>query len=168
MKLLLNKKLSGLTLIELVVAMVISSIAIMLAFTCYQITYKQYLSHRKNSNEVSEAFLLNALLKRDAVLSVSIMKIDDNTIQFKMNDSVNVTYVFESIDILRSINQLVPDTFKITAAKPTVLFNSDMVPDNGLVDDLVIKGFLHNEPITFTCYKEYGADILMQQLINKE
>jgi prepilin-type N-terminal cleavage/methylation domain-containing protein len=167
MKYLLNKKFKAFTLIELVVTMVISSIVVMLAFTCYEITYKQYLNFRKSNNTVTQVILFNSLFKRDVLLSNLINRIDDNNVLLKMNDTVNVNYFFGSNYVLRKYNEFIPDTFPITSVVVKEQFQSTEVNENGLIDDISISGVVRGENVFFHYDKEYDADILMKQEINK-
>jgi prepilin-type N-terminal cleavage/methylation domain-containing protein len=167
MRYFLNRKIKAFTLIELVVTMVISSIVVMLAFTCYEITYKQYLNFRKSNNTVTQVILFNSLFKQDVLLSDLVSKTDDNDITLRMNDSVSVNYSFGSNYILRKYNELTPDTFPITSVTVKEQFQNNLVDENGLVDDITISGVVRGENVFFSCSKEYDADLLMKQEMNK-
>jgi len=157
-----KKRLNGLTLVELIVTMIISSLVVLMAFTCYQITHKQYQDYRNINNNVTQATLLNMLLTRDILLSDKITKGHDGGLLIEVNDSSSVSYTFVSGYILRQKDNNPTDTFPVNSATVSEQFAGNDAEEGGLIDNISIEGKVLGENVFFHFNKEYGADILME------
>jgi prepilin-type N-terminal cleavage/methylation domain-containing protein len=159
----LNKRIRAFTLIELVVAMLISSIVVIVAFTGYEIIAGQYVDYRKKSDEITKSFLLNSLLAKDFLNSELILLNPNGDILFKFNNAPEVDYQFKEAYIIRIFANSLQDTFFIPSQNIVKRFQGDSLTGNqALIDNLSFSAKVLDEKVYYQFGKEYGAGILME------
>ncbi|WP_291856857.1 prepilin-type N-terminal cleavage/methylation domain-containing protein [Marinilabilia sp.] len=90
------KKVDAYTLPELVVAMVISSILIIIILTAYRFISYQFSVFYQRSLAAQELIIADQLLRNDIKNSRSVSHEEDNTIVFNTRDNLEVIYSFEN------------------------------------------------------------------------
>jgi len=167
------KRLKAFTLIELIVALIISGIVISIAATCYQIVYKQYKEYKNVNETLSQAALLNMLLNKDFQNFQYVNKTSDGiefsgfSTQQTSNEEQKTVYEFGQQYIIRKYTTI-QDTFGVVLANTSLKFQNKEIENNStLVDELSFETDVIQENETFHYKKQYGADVLMK-LENKE
>jgi prepilin-type N-terminal cleavage/methylation domain-containing protein len=159
----LNKRIRAFTLIELVVAMLISSIVVIVAFTGYEIIAGQYVDYRKKSNEITKSFLLNNLLAKDFLNSELALINPNGDLIFKFKATPEVDYQFRENYIIRVFTTTLQDTFFIPSQNIVKRFQGDSLTGNrALIDNLSFSAKVLDEKVYYQFAKEYGAGVLME------
>jgi prepilin-type N-terminal cleavage/methylation domain-containing protein len=154
--------LKAFTLMELVVAMIISSIVVLTAYESYAITSIQCADYKKKSTLIGQSYQLNMLLNQDCFNAGTICLNSDSNLIFKADGNPDITYSFRNNYILRQVNQVVQDTFYFTTSNMQAKFESNLLQDNrNLLDDFSFKIKVLGEDVFIRLRKEYAADVLM-------
>jgi len=148
------------TIIELIMAMLISSVIIGIVYFVYILFNHQFSNYRQKANAIDEYLIFQRALQRDlesadAITNPSVKEIDCYTI----TGGRTVHYEFENTFIVRSLAGA-QDTFFIKnsgyEAEP---FNDS----TNLIKNLVLKVSVFDIPLRTAYKKIYSATQLMQQ-----
>jgi prepilin-type N-terminal cleavage/methylation domain-containing protein len=152
------------TLIELVVAMLISSIVVLTAYETYTITTVQCSDYRKRSTLIGQSYQLNMVLNKDCFDASAIWLNSDSSLIFQSDGSPDITYIFRSNYILRQLTPAVQDTFPFTANGIQVKMEPNNLQNGiSLIDNFSFKIKVFGEYVSIGLKKEYPADILMME-----
>ena len=154
------QKLKTFTLIELIVAMLISSLVITISYYSYSIISRQFIYFRNINEYTIEITRLNTVLKTDFAESKYCSQ-QANGLSFVFEDNRKVSYEFYPEHIIRYMPGLT-DTFHIQPANLNKLFFNE--PSNnpkGLIDELSFESQQDKEIKYFHYRKDYGADVLI-------
>lgn len=155
----MKKELKAFTIMETVVAMLLSAIAIGLTYTIYSIFTQTYSAYTHKNQLLAIPVRVEQLLSRDFDKASNISR-SDSGIVFA-SDQQPVSYQFSSDYIVR--NQLVSDTFKVKVEQFSSFFEkstvieTDSVSNKNRVDELQIKLSIENQPITYHFFKQYSS-----------
>jgi prepilin-type N-terminal cleavage/methylation domain-containing protein len=160
------RKLKAFTLLEVLIAMVISTLVIGAGFVGYEFTMKQYYAFRENSTVMSDACIFQSVLKKDICLarrvSLTSYGLSCNT-QEKF-----IRYDFKRDYVLRINENDMRDTFHIKNDSLSLLYNNLVQIDPGKqIDRISFRIDLHGELQSVVITKEYGADGVINDLINE-
>lgn len=134
------KKIKAYTLIEVAVAMLLAGICISICYTAYGIIDNYYQSFQQKNQATDQVLSLKHVLEKDFLQSKAVLK---NGEGIKLNqDSVTINYLFEQQYILREINELHTDTFKIASQNLQLSFEGAEVQEDGLVDEIKFTAIL--------------------------
>jgi prepilin-type N-terminal cleavage/methylation domain-containing protein len=158
------QKVKAFTLMELLVSMLISGIVISIIYLSYEIIYKQYEGYKKTNKKITQALLVNTLLKTDFLKAHYILN-KEKGLLFLDKQQNAIGYQFEEKYILRKANN-VQDTFFLKAITIKQEFmNLKQEEPFGLVDNLFFEASILDELEQFHFQKTYGADVLMEENI---
>jgi len=154
-------KIKAYTIMEVTVAMLLSAICISICYTAYAIISNYYASFQKK-NETTAIFLsLKQVLERDFLNSSTVLKIE-NGIELDL-DSTKIDYLFTEKAILRKLNTLHTDTFKLQANEVTVFFEGIEVEKGNPVDELNFSTTLGKDvKVPVQIKKIYSAENLFE------
>lgn len=123
-------KLNGFTLLEVIIAMIISAIIIIISYQSMFIVQKEWSLCTKSQNELTEMMLLKKALGQDIEHASYILKTNKQKLLF-VTPSDTIHYSFSN-KIIRSIND-VSDTFHI------LLSGYEIIPLMCIKDNKVVK-----------------------------
>ena len=156
-----TKKIKAFTLIELLVAMVISAIVIAITYQIYFIASKQFVEYKKSNKKVTQEVVLKGLLNNDFFQSESVIRKSENSIEAQIPDR-KINYEWINDYIIRTSNGS-RDTFFMPVSSVELKFrNKAQELSDGLIDALRIISKNGEEEKDFCFFKEYSADVLMQ------
>ena len=155
------KKIRAFTLVELLVVMVISGIVIAITYQIYFIANKQFMQYKKGNEKVTQEVILRGLLNNDFFQSESVIRKSENNIEMQLADE-KINYEWRDEFIIRVTNAS-RDTFFLPVSLVELKFrNSSQDISAGLIDALKIISENGDEEKYFCFFKEYSADVLMQ------
>jgi prepilin-type N-terminal cleavage/methylation domain-containing protein len=161
-------QLKAFTLIELVVAMIISSIVVLTAYESYTITTTQCSDYKKKSTLIGQSYQLNMVLTQDCFNASTVWLNNDSSLVFKADGNPDIAYIFRHNYILRQTDLSVQDTFYFAVNNMQVKMEPNTMQNNmSLVDDLSFEVNVLGEKVFMRLRKEYGADVLMMVTANK-
>lgn len=105
-----TKNISGFTLMELIVVMIISSIVISFTYMTFSIFEQSILSKRELENQITSTYLFLNIFKSDLDGSSNI--IEDNGELHLLNEKKIITYSFNQGKVIRK-SEATSDTFQI-------------------------------------------------------
>ena len=153
------QKLKAFTILELLVAMVISSLVISASYLTYDIVYKQFLTFKKVDSNVLQALTFSNILNNDIATGEFVYKSNNgiNVIGFDGNET---TYYFGSDHIIRNVAGVI-DTFSIPATNVKYGEMEGGLMGNGLLDKFEITITINETQNTLSFHKHYAANLRM-------
>jgi prepilin-type N-terminal cleavage/methylation domain-containing protein len=144
------------SLIEVMVALALSSTLLMVGYVSFQFIFKQFSIFKKTSvqtlnNDLFYTYLLNDINKAEKITSIR----DGITCN---NKAGNVNYYWQEGELVRVFKQSA-DTFHIKSTSP--LFFMDSVPvssNDQLISLITFDATVKNNKVSVKLTKEYGAD----------
>jgi prepilin-type N-terminal cleavage/methylation domain-containing protein len=155
----MKTKVRAFTIIELIMAMLISSVIISMVYYVYILFNHQFSNYREKVNAIDEYLILQKALRTDmesadAISAPSASEITCSIIREKEM----VVYTFSNGYIARSCGDA-RDTFHIKNSG----YEATYFKETGLVETLVLKVSVSDGPFRNTCQKLYSACQLMKQ-----
>lgn len=160
----MNRKLKAFTLMELLVAMVLSAIVIASAGLGYQFMMERYGNYKKANDEVLELATFYAVLNNDMQVADEVV-VAGEEVECRKDSSV-VVYGFGADWVVRvqgsafsvqgELASGIVDTFKVGINEVKTM----AIENTGLVEQLSLE----TEGSTLVVNKEYGADRLLDAL----
>ena len=151
---------------ELIVVMIISALVISITYKCFDIISWQYLSYKKNNEEINGILALDVLLTKD-ISNSKYIKTVDNGIECSFKER-KVVYEWNENYILRGENSVI-DTFKINPKDLTFGFLGQEVVSSGMyINHLSFTNSFKEVEQLFIYKKAYSADFLMQSQVTNE
>jgi prepilin-type N-terminal cleavage/methylation domain-containing protein len=155
------KKVRAFSLIELLVAMVISSVVIASAYFMYSMFSKDLIDYKGHINKLSDAVVLNGILEHDINLAQAVKKNSSNGIRIEQG-SANIDYEWQEDAVLRKTD-LSTDTFHLFLKDVELNFmNTEQTVTGSLIDVLKFNSSTDGREITFSFEKKYGSDMLVK------
>lgn len=105
------KKIKAYTLMEVTVAMLLSAICIGICYTAYDIIGKYYATFQQKNESADIVLSLRQVMEKDINKATIMMKTSDGFLC--KQDIAAVAYIFNDGEILRQIESLRTDTFKV-------------------------------------------------------
>lgn len=164
----LNFKLNAFTLIELMVSMLVSSIALGLIYSGYELISKQFKSYKTTNEIVAEAVYLNALIGKDFSKARNAKRNGDFV---ELNDYNNQLTIYEFTEefIMRKVS-FSTDTFYIPIKNLSFsILGTEIFSESSSIDEFSFDIKINKEVQVFHYKKQYDAAFLMereQQLAN--
>lgn len=153
------KKVKSFSTLEISVALLLSGVLVSIAYSGFGYLTKQYFRNDEKSTAYAEINRLNALLKKDFLMSEKIMGKGEK-LEIKYKDK-NTVYVFDQY-ILRTQAE-VTDTFHVEPETYTYGFSGqEQFISGGLVDELQLHFTYKSRTFTAVFSKTYGTDELLK------
>jgi prepilin-type N-terminal cleavage/methylation domain-containing protein len=160
-----KQKVQAFTLMEVTVAMLISSLVIGITYAVYTIVVGSYSAYQLKSTRLAVLIRLDELLKKDFSQADLILE-DQNSWVFK-SAGQRVTYQLAPGYLVRISS--ITDTFKVSLQNRTASFETQPVTETAAteeeqrMDELQLNLVAENENITYHYHKQYSAVNLMQR-----
>ena len=158
------------TILELMIAMLISGIVIGITYSSYIIVHKSYLAFKTKNEEMAVITQIDQVLKRDFNRAEMITG-GGNMIRIKTTDSTMIAYKFNAAYIIRT--STVNDTFKVNIDHQQLLFEHhiqvvpmdafDIPPETNRIDELSYEIAYRGEVIPYHYLKAYSSANLIQR-----
>ena len=151
------KKLKAFTLVELLIAMVISGIVITFCYAGYSILHEQF----QHFKEVKRSFVhlrqFQSTVSND-FYTYEYARFNEQSIMLEDEKRERTVYKIEGDYVLRSLNEQV-DTFFIEVGElhPTFLFEES----GDLIRSFTFDVYINDEELPFSFSKEYSAATLI-------
>lgn len=158
-----HSKLRAFTMIELLVAMVISALVIGFCYLAYSMAQRNYTEFRSASGRINESAKLQNLLFFDVGNCERIMGADRELL-FLFEKNKSVTYLFQERSVVR-IDGAARDTLSAEVKEIACRYTQKEMSGNErqIIDEISFILSLQGEEETFRYYKSYPADVLLQQ-----
>lgn len=152
-------RLRAFTVLELLVAMVISSLAIGASYLSYDIVYKQFLNFREVDKNVLDALTFTNVLKNDIGTGQFLYK-TNNGVRIVDLQGNEYTYTFGKEQIIRNAGAS-RDTFHLGTSE--VVYKELAVASISwdLLDKVEIMITVNGIQNKLSFHKQYGANLLM-------
>jgi hypothetical protein len=138
--------------------MIISSIVIGICYYVYLILDNQFTKYQRNSEAVTEYYLLSHALQEDADRSNEIKIITDNNHLLFSNEETTITYTFYENFVTREIWGK-QDTFKLKAVVDSL---HDIDNRLNLINCIFLQTELGADHIQFLIQKNYSSQQIMK------
>ena len=149
-------RLNAFSILEVLVAIVISGIVVSTAYSVYIYSGKQFFKFRAVKAETTNYFEFTSTITRDFESAKKVVQKSDYEMEMQLANQ-NINYQFESTYILRTINLQI-DTFFFTVEN--MEYNTlNKLSNEPVVDYLKLT--LKNNSLTY--YKDYGAIIKIEE-----
>lgn len=134
------KKIEAYTLLEVTVAMLLSAICITICYSAYGIIGKYYASFQQKNQTADVVLSLRHVLERDFLKSKLVLK-NDNGIELQQ-DSSKIYYIFNPDAVLRKLDEIHTDTFKLKSSELNFFFEGQEIIEPDTIDELRFKALL--------------------------
>lgn len=149
-------KLKAFTLMEMMVVMVVSSVAISICFACFNLIQRQFLRFKERQEAFSVHLEIDRLLTKDFSDCRHILKTQQGC--SCIYDSHTVSYDFLDGMIVRS-DSAQRDSFNIPLSQIEVRQTGQDVAENGeMIDELIMRFLIDEDEFSLSFQKLYGAD----------
>lgn len=152
------RKIQAFTIIDLVVALIISSLIIGMAYFALSLFNNQFLRYLKKTTSLNDFFLFEKTWVRDWEQARYIRSKDNATFVMDYKNRASITYRMQDQWLIRTTG-ISRDTLPIQIQKSTVhLYNEKM----NVVDQVEWVIFVGGEKIPCVYHKQYAAKDLLQ------
>ncbi|WCT13654.1 PulJ/GspJ family protein [Mucilaginibacter jinjuensis] len=153
------------TIMEVVIAALVATLVITMAYTAYLMMNHAYLNFTNKNDDMQVLLRLDQLLKRDFNHSQRIMR-DKQNLLFE-DSTQTVRYEIGPEFIIRSA--LISDTFKIKTTIFNTAFAHHFVPEEGAaiaeaqpIDELALDILFRSDTISYHYNKNYSSKDLIR------
>jgi hypothetical protein len=154
------RKLKALSLIELILGMVLSSIVVAFCYSGYSLIFERFMQFKKTKAKVNEIMQMNTTLLSDFSRANSIMY-NNNQLSASC-DSATFQYEFNEEYVLRKMNEVVDTFFLVPRDIKVKLLNEEPVEESGLLKEFSFDAEVFGKNETFQYLKIYSAEVLIQ------
>jgi type II secretory pathway component PulJ len=155
------QKIKAYTLMEVTVAMLLSALTITICYSAYGIVGNYFKSFQVKNALADEVLSLRHTLDRDMERSDCILKTEEG-FEF-LQDSSKIIYVFTDKYIIRRLNELHTDTFKLQLKELKSFFETEEVVATDTVDQINFKlNLTKDQPVFIQSNKYYSATTLFK------
>lgn len=151
------------TLLEVIIAMLITALLVSITYNAYLIINKSYISFTEKNERLTTIILMDHMISRDFTRAGTITSFHDKILFCGLNDTV--IYQFENNDIIRVGNRT--DTLKANVTNLSMSFEDRKLQpvepnqDRLLVDDIVFTLTEEDQKIPLHYHKTYSATDLL-------
>lgn len=154
-------KIKAYTLMEVTIVMLISALTITICYSAYGIITNYYKSFQQKHKMSTEILSLKHVLDRDAEKSNHAFKTPFGC-EFSL-DSDKIVYTFTNHFILRQLNDLHTDTFKIKVKEMKGYFESAEIIHPDTIDQINFKVEISKDiDVAIQINKSYSATALFK------
>jgi len=158
----IKKKVKSFTLIEIVVALAISSIVLAIAYSCYNIVGNNFIQQKEKNSRIHNFHLLHSLLMHDFNKSQLVERKNETTLSLYFAENM-ITYQFEDgLYVLRKFDNLRADTFPINYDEVSINTLVGNIKNTKVVNAIKVQSTLYQKPITLNVEKQYAADFYLK------
>lgn len=150
------KRVSGFTLTDVIVTMIISLLIVGTAFSIFRMTYNQLFSYKKRNSEYQQLLSLHLMLQNDFIQSETI-ECNSNAIKFNNSFGKGCEYSFTDTSIIRQVD-CVRDTFLFPISEWTA-FNKKEKKETGIIDELSFVIEYNKISYPYQFYKAYPSEM---------
>lgn len=161
-----QSKVAGYTILEMVIAMLITGIVIAMAWSVFSLVLRSFDAYQSKHNDTEQLTRLNILLQKDFYKATIITR-DSGGIRL-LTDTTSVRYELDSSFIVR--HTVVTDTFKFQVTDPVFTMNSvpvanepRMSEEEKRIDHFNVTILFNKRAIPYFYDKKYSS----QDLINR-
>lgn len=130
-------KVNAFTLMEVTVAMLVSAICITICYTAYGIVTNYYAVFQEKNEKAAMTTGLKQVLEKDFLRADLVVSTDSG---LKVSqDSVAIIYTFDQEKVVRELQGLHTDTFKIATSRPEFKFENQTIVESDTIDELSFK-----------------------------
>lgn len=157
-------KVKAYTILEVVIAMLVSVVVIFITYTAYSIVSRSYGNFRSKNEDMAILARLDQLLLRDFERA-EVINGSGNQVSMTRDNGRMVSYEFANGYVVRT-DQIV-DTFKVSTEKYQTLFEGKPLGDgeeldvknkeSDRLDELSFAVTYKNETIPYHYYKRYSS-----------
>lgn len=157
----MSKKVKSYTLMEVTIAMLLSAICIGICYSTMQIIERYYIDFQKKHEANDAVISLKQVITRD-ILKANIVKKSSDGFRCE-GDSIIISYLFSDKRILRQLESLKTDTFKLDWKDLQIAFEGKVLTDLDTADLISFKIKLDTTTtIPFIFSKQYSAHNLFR------
>ncbi len=150
------RKLKSFTLLEMMIALMLTSIIVSISYLSYMIIFKEMSGYKNKSKLISEILQINTNLQADINKSDAVYWKND-ALFFFCPQNVEIKYYFRNNFILRE-SGMVQDTFFISPFDLQKKFlNNNQTDENAWIEELSFKAVILTKERTFYYKKIYSA-----------
>jgi|GEM_PF-682395 len=173
-------RLEGFTLLEITIALLISSVVLGVAYSAYRIVSRSYTHFHQRSETLAEIARMDQWMKRDFFSSDSI-RLDSGQLKFTLKGRTYSSWLFsQSAWIRKSAN---PDTLSIPISRWSFSFDGKEIMGsptansgdvNGLaassprVDGFTLDLIMEGDTLPFGYYKPYSSENLFPKIAHAQ
>ncbi|HXB93046.1 MAG TPA: hypothetical protein VNU72_12180 [Puia sp.] len=151
------KKIPSFTIMELAIALLISSVVISTGYYVYLLMHRQFDTYRKRAMEIDRYHLLAVALQNDFDRSASVERGDDDQLLCKWTDTL-VSYSFLPGNVVRTLPGGVADSFRFKTAITDIRYVDDSLP---LVDGIRMQVEVDGEQVLLLVQKMYSSQEIL-------
>jgi len=164
-------KLKAVTLLDALMGLILSSIAVALAIAAYTIISKEYFKINQSNLLAVELIQFENTLNND-VFKAQFVKTTYHGFEIDLPPALGqeisnalyenqITYLFNSDYVLRKTNTRT-DSFKLTVLKTNLQWAKESQNLNqGLIDQIILTTTSEGKPVNLTYHKKYDNALLM-------
>ncbi len=153
-----TRYLSGFTMIEVTVALLLSSVVIVMIYYVLTMSEKGLVNFKGSNLNLEKIAQFNEIMSKDFEASVIVYK-EDSEFNFKRDDSSNIKYMIKPDCIVRVFDGF-HDSFPIKVKEiHTFMFLNEITERSHKIDELK---FLDDKGIMFDYAKTYTSDQLIR------
>ncbi len=130
-------KIKAYTLFEVTIAMLLSAICIAICYSAYGIIAKYYVGFQQKNQTADAVLTLRHVLEKDFLKSNIVLKNEEGLEM--QQDSSKIYYIFNPDAVLRKIDELHTDTFKLKPIEVGCFFEGREVLEPDTIDELRFK-----------------------------
>lgn len=157
-----GRSLKAFTILELVIAMMISAIVIAIAYTGLKMVLRSFHAFSKRYEQTMVMLKLNELLTKDIDRSEAVRSGDEGISMTGSGQSVH--YRFEGDELIRTAVK--SDTFRIKASDVRMAFEGVPIGEtsfSNLIDDLYFTSSVGMRKVPHHFHKRYSSEQLYKR-----
>lgn len=156
------KKLRAFTIMELLVALTLTSLLVLAAWYAFELIQKQYVLQKNLNKNISTYIQLETRLKQD-LETMKFLKRDLQQIIFKSsNYQIEYDFQYDFVSRKHSLSEIEADTFFVKNELQNSFFQN-REQSVGIIDQLEIAFFPFEEKRVFILKKQYSVADLMNE-----
>jgi prepilin-type N-terminal cleavage/methylation domain-containing protein len=156
-----NKKIKGFTLVEMLVTMSLSAVAIVCAYLAYNSIFGSFANYQKMNAELQEYTNL-CRFTQSLLQNAEIMRVKDNELIFINKDGYTTKLELKAQDAIILPPESDPDTFSVHLGTAEYYFDEKKIENEGNVSRFILNMELNKQPFSLTFEKLYDAETLMR------
>lgn len=157
----LKRKIPAFTIMEMLVTMSLSAIAIVCAYMAYNSIFGSFINYQKMNAEIKEYTNLYRFTQ-SLTSRAHHLQLHENKIIFDENNTTIAELAVNGTDFLLQTNDGQTDTLSVNAVSAEAWFGKNKVNENGNVSKFLLQTEFNKQPFTLTFEKLYDAETLMR------
>lgn len=154
-------KIRAFTLIEVIVAMILSGIVVAFAAIAFQLVSKQFMSFKKSGERINELFVFQYQLQMDVRESELILH-EASGLKFIFDDSKEATYLIYEENIIRENGNRTDTFFVRNADVESIIVPYSNLPGAEIVNYFSMQFNIEKDTVIAEFNKDYPASTLLK------